>query len=206
MPSSSAAANAASGGQYEWKRSRFSPCALATANDALPLGDFRRRMAGLGENAAFQRAADEGLAAVDGELRALNSQVADTEGHIPPVKDRAVIRLLDPNFQRIDVGVKLIPQIKGLIERQFRFHRGAAGRNVGSDDLLHDGRCCCDLRDNARTEPELDANAAARLVADRDGYTSALLAGNRKHLQSSAIHSGPVARRLRSPTIPFQFP
>ncbi len=55
------------------------PVAFGDADDALPGFHVGGRMAGEREDAALQRAAEEGLAAVDEELRALGRNLAQAE-------------------------------------------------------------------------------------------------------------------------------
>jgi hypothetical protein len=63
------------------KAHQVQPVAFRDADDAPPLLDFHRRMPGLGEDGALQRAADEGLLAVDGDLGAGGGDFAEAKGN-----------------------------------------------------------------------------------------------------------------------------
>ena len=93
---------------------------LGDADDALPRINIRRRMAGEREDAAFERAADEHLVAVEQELIALGRDFAQAEG------GRATVPCArQSGGQTIERWIELIPQLGLVPEGKFGF-KGAA--------------------------------------------------------------------------------
>src|SRR5436305_10777596 len=84
---------------------------LRDADDPFPRFHIRRRVAGLGENAALEGATDEGLAAIQHELRALGPQLAQAEDYVLVVEDGPVVRLFHEQAERIKMGQEFVPKI-----------------------------------------------------------------------------------------------
>ena len=81
------------------------------------------RMAGEREDAALQRAAEECLAAVEDELRALGGNLPEPESrspvvhlHVPPKP------AIEPGGKAIQPRAELVPRINRLPERALRLH------------------------------------------------------------------------------------
>ena len=79
---------------------------LGDADDPLPARDVRRRMPGEGEDGAFQRAAEEGLAAVDRELSAEGADLAEAEALGSAARSFSV----DRRGQAMERGMELVPE------------------------------------------------------------------------------------------------
>ena len=105
--------NAASGGHQEWKRIRFSPYCLAGADDPLPGLHVCGRIAREREDAAFERAAEEGRVAVEDELLAFGADLTQAEAH------RALVIglvALEAEGEFLEDGIELVPGLGLLIE------------------------------------------------------------------------------------------
>ena len=64
------------------KAQQIQSMGFRNADDAFPLANIGRRMAGPGENAAFERAAKKCFATVDCELRAVGGDFAQTKADV----------------------------------------------------------------------------------------------------------------------------
>ena len=92
------------GGTIGMKANQVQPVAFRNADDPFPRSDVRGRMPGFGEDAAFKRSANERLAAINDELRALR-------GNFPQPKGRLfAVATVVGGGQFIKVGIKFVPQ------------------------------------------------------------------------------------------------
>ena len=96
-------------------------------DDALPLDQVGGRVAGAREYAALEGAADEDRTVVDRQARAAYPNLAQTEGQIAVIVQRAG---LQGNFQAVKRGCEFVPGLCLWAEWVNHFQLGLAGLDL----------------------------------------------------------------------------
>src|SRR5208282_652315 len=97
------------------KANQIQSARFGDADDALPVINVCRWMAGFGKDAAFQRAAKKCFAAVDCELRAVGGNLALAKNNFA----RIALRRLQDDLQMLKCWMKFIPKLHVAAERHF---------------------------------------------------------------------------------------
>ena len=106
---------------------------LAHAEDPPPSVDVGGRIAGLGEDAALERAAEENLLPVQRELRVLDFEVSQTERHITTVGPLSTGHLGNQfHVELVKRRLEFVPS-PPVARRQQPVHRQPAGGNRGRE-------------------------------------------------------------------------